>query len=98
MEATELLLVQSWSKAVPRGAAQSNGNGQQGLAEAFVALVFNGKTSCSPGTQHLELENRKNFSVENVVKSWHRLSRAVLEAPVLEGFKRRVDVGLEDVA
>lgn len=60
--------------------------------------VFNGKTSCSPGTQHLKLENRKNFSVENVVKSWHRLSRAVLEAPSLEGFKRRVGVGLEDVA
>lgn len=47
---------------------------------------FNGKTSFSPGTQHLELENRKNFSVENV-KPWHRLSWAVVEAQFLEGFK-----------
>lgn len=48
--------------------------------------VFNGKASFSPGTQHPELENRKNFSVGNV-KPWHRLCRAVVEAPILEGFK-----------
>lgn len=45
------------------------------------------KTSFSPGTQHLELENRKNFSIENIVKPWHRLSWAVVEAQFLEGFK-----------
>lgn len=32
MEATELLLVQSWGKAMPRGAARSDGDSQWGLA------------------------------------------------------------------
>lgn len=71
-------MVQSWSKA-----AQRNGNGQQGLADS---LPIDGRTSFSPGIQ--QLENRKNFSMEKVVK-------AVLSS---DGGLRCVEVVLEDVA
>ena len=34
---------------------------------------------------------------EGVVSHWTRLPRAVVESPSLEGFKKHVDVALEDV-
>jgi len=40
---------------------------------------------------------RKNFLSESVVRPWPRLPRAVGESPSLEGFKKRVDVVLQDV-
>jgi len=32
-----------------------------------------------------------------VVEQWNRLPRAVVESPSLEGFKKRVDVALQDM-
>jgi len=43
------------------------------------------------------LDIRKNFFTERVVKHWTRLPRAVVEAPSLEGFRKHVDVALEDM-
>jgi len=40
---------------------------------------------------------RKNVFTERVVRRWTRLSRAVVESPSLEGFKKLVDVALQDM-
>jgi len=45
----------------------------------------------------LKLAIRKNFFTERMVRSWNRLSRAVVESPSLEVFKKRVDVALGEV-
>ena len=43
------------------------------------------------------MDIRKNVFTERVVKRWTRLPRVVVESPSLEGFKKRVDVALEDM-
>jgi len=43
------------------------------------------------------LDIRKNFFTERVVRHGTRLSRAVVELPSLEGFKKHVDVALQDM-
>lgn len=40
----------------------------------------------------------KNFFTERVVKHWNRLQRKVMESPLLEVFKRHVDMALRDMA
>ena len=40
---------------------------------------------------------RKNFFTERVVRLWTRLPREVMESPSLEGFKKHVDVALQDM-
>ena len=42
------------------------------------------------------LDIRKNFFLERMVRHWTRLPRAVVEFPSLEGFKKHVDVALQD--
>ena len=42
------------------------------------------------------LDIRKNFLTERVVRHRTRLPRAVMESPSLEGFKKRVDVALQE--
>ena len=39
----------------------------------------------------------KNFSTERVVRCWTRLPREVVEAPSLEGIRKRVDLAVEDM-
>lgn len=39
----------------------------------------------------------KISSLKGVVKHWHRLPRAMLESPSLEGFKCLVDVAFGDI-
>jgi len=43
------------------------------------------------------LDIRKNFFTERAVKHWNRLPRAVVESPSLDGFKKHVDMALQDV-
>ena len=43
------------------------------------------------------MDMRKNFFTERVVRHWTRLPREMMESPSLEGFKKSVDVALQDV-
>ena len=43
------------------------------------------------------LDSRKNVFTERVVRHWDRLPRAVGVSPSLEGFKKRVDMTLQDM-
>jgi len=39
----------------------------------------------------------RNYSLEGMVRQWHRLPREVVESLSLEVFKSRVDAALRDV-
>ena len=54
----------------------------------------NGLKLCQ-GRFRLDLGN--HFFRERAVRPWHRLPRAVVESPSLEGLKSRVDVALGDM-
>ena len=43
------------------------------------------------------MDIRNNFFTERGVRHWKRLPRAVVESPSLEGFKKCVDIALQDM-
>jgi len=43
------------------------------------------------------LDIRKNFFTERVARRWTRVPREVVESPSLEGFRKRVDIALQDM-
>jgi len=43
------------------------------------------------------LDVQKSFFTQRAVRRWTRLPRAVGESPSLEGFKKRVDMALQDM-
>lgn len=58
---------------------------------------------CLPDTSHklkpmnIHLNMGKSFFILRVTKHWNRLPREVVESPSLEGFKRHLDLVLDDV-
>jgi len=44
------------------------------------------------------LDIQKNVFTERVLRHWTRLPREVMESPSLEGFIKRVDMALQDMA
>jgi len=52
-------------------------------------------SSCSGG--RFRLDSRKYFFTAGVFRHWTRLPRAVVESPSLEGFKKHVDIALQEM-
>ena len=44
------------------------------------------------------MDIQKNVFTERVLRHWTRLPREVMESPSLEGFIKRVDMALQDMA
>lgn len=55
------------------------------------------KTLLFLSQERFMLNIRKNFFTEKVVKVWNRLPRKLVEPPLLEAFKRFIDVPLKDM-
>jgi len=74
--------------------------GRSEVGAGLFSQVTSGRTRGNGLKLHqgrFRLEIRKIFFTERVVRCWTRLPREVVEAPSLEGIRKRVDLAVEDM-
>lgn len=74
---------------------QMDKQGRAGTGSAWSIGLFANRLKLRQGSLRLDIWT--NFFMERMVRHWHRLSRAAVESPSLQGFQNCVDVPLGDM-